>query len=788
MTVDAASGEAVDWAGRLVVAQDQDLENLAHTPFIDAGERFNLGAGDQALCAAAFSYLHRGSPGSEALVLALPRGKHDVALSIALACQVTQLSRLGALITRAMCPWRGSIVVIGQNTGVQRRLGEIQVAGTFMHGGVANALHAFRVRGDGSLADPQGSIEEHSGGSGRLLYLNTRIGWPTLPEERDPLVIIDATRIGQPATVGKALEWTRAHGARHVIVLTHLGDRAPLFELERAEMTPFVFDLAADIRSALVHELGMTRTDARMSSNELLAFGPPGLRVRKVNGSELAESLETGLVAMLSAPAREVWPFALSQAHRVLSGLRRLSMSVDQYNHAAAIDPWLSSLGSAVRTVERYPELRALGSSRTFAITQWGTVRNAAIAAYALAEQSNPKADALIDEVERALRQPDRSVIVRVADRAAAVAMPKILAASLGDDVVERVTVARCGEVLPWLPSAQGPVTEILPGAPPTWDISWLFTGESTDRVVLAYAFEVGWIERSILRCVHQVKAERETFFGRFHLGGAPDVAVEIELPEVTATAPTSKVAEFNVDEMWDKLLELDEPPPERFEPSTEVVRHPSRSTAALLEIRTDDGKIHLIAKDVDVEVFVAGKYRVRHAEELEAGDVLLYTTGTGRESIFTRLVAASHRTMGVDELDLILRRFRDACRSIRSGCRSWSEANQRLKAAGASATTQLAHWASGETIAPADANDVAVVARVAKDEQLAANWFRIDALAQELRRLHQSLGRDLSAAITEAMDGGGPHLAHVTRIVGADVAEIFDEFTTATVVSVNPH
>ena len=308
MTVDdlIESTPNPDWPGRLVVAQDQDLENLAHTQFIDDGERFNLGAGDQALCAAAFDYLHRGAPGREALVAALPRGKHDVALTVALACQVTQLSRLGALITKAMCPWRGSIVVIGQNTAVQKRLGEIQVAGTYMRGGVANALRTFRVRSDGSLANPQGAVEYHDGGSGRLLYLNTRIQWPALENERDPLVIIDATRIGQSATVGKALAWAEAHDARHIIMLTHLGDRGPLFELERAQVSPIVFDLAADIRSALIHELGMTRSDARMSSNELLVFGAPDLRVREVPAGELAEHLETGLAGFLSAPDREL--------------------------------------------------------------------------------------------------------------------------------------------------------------------------------------------------------------------------------------------------------------------------------------------------------------------------------------------------------------------------------------------------------------------------------------------------------------------------------------------------
>src|SRR5690606_10283739 len=150
----------------------------------------------QALVAVAFWYLHRARPGPEVMVLQVPRGEHDVALCVALAAQVSQLNRLSSVATALLCPWKGSIVVVGHNTAVQSRLGDVQVRGARLQGGVANALRVYRLRRDGDLAAPDGSVCRHTGGWGRLLYLNTRIGWPAVSSEKDPLVIVDATRIG----------------------------------------------------------------------------------------------------------------------------------------------------------------------------------------------------------------------------------------------------------------------------------------------------------------------------------------------------------------------------------------------------------------------------------------------------------------------------------------------------------------------------------------------------------------------------------------------------------------
>ena len=774
------------WAARLVRPDDRELENLAFTTFKDAGHRFQLGAGDQAVVSSAFSYLHRGRPGSEVLVLALPRGRHDVALGVALAVQCTQLDRLATPLAALLCPWKGSIVVVGQNTAVQSRLGELQIDGVYMRGGVANALRTYRVRNDGMLAGPDGSVSEHGGGSGRLLYLNTRTQWPQLPAEKDPLVIIDATKIGRSSNVGRALEWADAHGARHVIVVSHLGDRSSFLELERAGRTPLAFDLAREMREPLVHELGHAAGDAALSSNELLHLPEPTVRVRPVGADELAHHLFVGLTALRNAPgSQETWPYAVVRAHRLLTGLRRLVDDMDAYNRAAAVDPWLTSFGSALRAVERAAELPRVRSRwRTFSVAQWGTVRHSAIEACQALEMTNPKLEALVDEIDRALRDPDRTVLVRTADGVGATSLPNTLAERLGADALGRVHVMRCGEVRPWLEATSGPVTEIFPGAPAAWDGSWLFTGESTDRVVLAYPFEVRWVARSGERHLRDLQTDRQAFFDRFGFGASPTSSLTIGIPPVSPP-PRNELATLQVQDLWERILELDEPPPAEYDAADRVVRHGARSSAATLQVKTDDGRTHLVPCDHEVEVFVGGRYRIRLADELRIGDVMLYTTGTGRESLFTRLVAASHRALGVDDLDLVMRRFRDACRRIHTNEGSWAAGNRALEAAGASAGTQLQAWATGDTIAPADPEDVRIVAAIANDQQLSDNWFRIQALATELRSLHQRLGRVLSAAIAEALDGGGPHVRRVSQLVGADAAEIFDEFTSATITDI---
>lgn len=775
-----------DWPGRLIRPGDSELEHLSNTPFLDATQEFKLGAGDQALVAATLLYAHRSGPGPEVLELAVPRGSHDVALCVAMAVQLTQLDRLASPITSCFTPWHGSVVVIGHNTAVQRRLGELRVRGIHMRGGVADALRAHRIRSDGCLARPDGSVVPHNGGSGRLLYLNTRTAWPALPSEQDPLVIVDATRIGNSANVGRALEWAAEHDARHVVVVTHLGDSSIRFDLDKAGRARQTFDLAPGTCEGLVYELGAATGDARVSTNRLTDLPAATLRIRAVGDNAMTEGLFNGLRALSNARgSRETWPFAVGRAHRLLTALRRLVVDVDSYNKAAAADPWLSELFSARRVVERSADLPKVKSRmRTFAVAHWGTVRAAALETYDLLADQNPKLEALLDEVDRALRDETRKVVVRVPDRAAVQAATATMTERLGESVMERVAIVRVGEVRPWVKAADGRVTEILPGAPPMWDASWLFTGESTDRIVLAYPFEQRWIQTSVERQMHDLHLRRSAFYSSYGLGEPPQLHVTVEARELE-TPQRLEQESLTIDNLWERILSVDEPPPATYGPTDNAVRHGPRTGEPELTVVTDDGRAHLYPRGHEVEVFVAGKYRVRLADELQVGDTLLYRAGAGRETLFTRLVSASHQASGVEELDLFMRKFRDACRRVRSDAGSWAEGNRQLVAAGAVAGTQLQAWATGDTIAPADANDVRVVARLAGDENLAKNWHRIEALAQELRALHQRLGRVLSSAVTEAIEGGGPHVRRVAELVGSDAAEILDEFTSATITGI---
>ena len=774
------------WPSRLIRPDDKDLEDLAFTQFVDAGDEFTLGAGDQALVAATFSYLFRRDPDRQALALGIPRGENDVALCVALAAQVTQLSRLSMPLSALFCPWKGSIVVIGQNTAVQTRLGQLEVRKAYLRGGVANALRAYRIRADGRLSAPDGRITDHDGGSGRLLYLNTRIQWPQLEAERDPFVVIDATRIGAATNIRKALTWAEEHGTRHVVVVAHLGHSAPLDELERSGRTTWLFDLSDCNREDLVHDLGRGTSDARLSCNELLHHPRPTIRIKEVAAPELHEHLLAGLSVLPAAPrGREDWPYPVIQAHRLLSGLRRLTDTIDSYNRAAALDPWLTTLGGACRTLERNADIpRARGTWQLFQTNHWGAVRHAALTAYQLVSAGNPKLEALLDEIDRALRDPRRSVLVRTADRLGAVALPSTLRDRLGQDAMERISVARCGEVRPWLKVGSGPVTEILPGAPSAWDATWLFTGESTDRVIMAYPFETPWIERAAERSLVELVRRRAAFFSRFELGEPRDLRPDLVLPEASKDAAREAVV-LTLPDLWQQILDLEEPSASASDVADRVVRHGTSGLRPDLRVRTDDGRVHLIPSNHEVEVFIAGRYRIRLGSELQPGDQMLYTTGSGRDTLFTRLVAASHRTMRVDDLDIVMRRFRDACRRVRSREGSWAAGNRKLRESGASAGTQLQAWAEGETIAPQDPGDVLVVANLATDDALAGNWFRIEALASELRRLHQNLGRVLSAAIAEALEGGGPNLHRVKEMVGVDGPEILDEFTAATITQI---
>jgi hypothetical protein len=87
-------------------------------------------------------------------------------------------------------------------------------------------------------------------------------------------------------------------------------------------------------------------------------------------------------------------------------------------------------------------------------------------------------------------------------------------------------------------------------------------------------------------------------------------------------------------------------------------------------------------------------------------------------------------------------------------------------------------NWAEGTTIAPEDTQDIVRIGKVAVDQVIVQQARRLEAMARQVRGLHIRLGHLLSAAMTEAMAGGGANLDALGKLLGdVNAVELLDEF-----------
>ncbi|QBI19632.1 hypothetical protein ER308_08755 [Egibacter rhizosphaerae] len=167
-----------DWVDELLGYEgppDYTVAALRELRLRDDGADVWLGALDQVLAALTcwLARLRVRHGATAALHVQLPRGAHEVAAMLGI---FAQLARLRSTLdgARREPPFHGSVTVIGMDSALQRRLRRVSLHNV----GLAEGLAVHRVRSDGQLVDPSGAIVPYRVGRQRMLYLNTRVGYP----------------------------------------------------------------------------------------------------------------------------------------------------------------------------------------------------------------------------------------------------------------------------------------------------------------------------------------------------------------------------------------------------------------------------------------------------------------------------------------------------------------------------------------------------------------------------------------------------------------------------------
>lgn len=768
------------------------IERLHKLGVRDAGKHVHFGPLDEAtlhLVELALTDTARN------LTLELPRGKHDLAVMIGI---YVQLMRLGARMrgpADSPTNFLGSVVVIGLNTNLTERLRRIRIANESLSG----ALRAQRVRADGSVVDLAGTISPAQAWSDGLLYLNTSLGWPSLPGVQPGVVVIDRGSFSNPETLDRALTWCQQQTATRIIVLNTLGDAPPkvLDDSTRWLRWGWTPGLRADVR----HELGCRDSCGPLSTNPLLEVPvqPIGAALYRAPAlSQLRRRCLGGIAA--ARKTRQPFPKQIADAVRLVNLLGGMWGNVSTANVWAVADGRGVSAATLARSLRdaRGEDLR--GPWSAFRETQWPDLRRNALALHDLLAEYNPRLDVLAEVLDWALaNRPGTQLVVRTNGRSAAGALlqdllgehPRFNALNSDDPGPAQLSVLPYSTKLAWTTT---PAIEFHVGVPAPWRRSALLTGEASEQVVVVDTDERAWLD-TVVNSVDDewssalaVSAEvlhlappptahltaTRTVFGPLAIDGRGEDAEldDVALPTLDMSRLFAAISAA--------VAQVEQPEPGSAGDTGTMVGRPTLARPVVLE---PGDRLIWLPCEGEVEVLSGARYCAMPVADLTAGLSLVMPRGESRDALYRRLLLAAHKDVDVMAVELLLQNFRQGMRELHAREGGWDDVARLLRHRGSSVQSgsTCRSWATGQVIAPADPEDIRRVARMLYDDRMIVDgtWRRLALIAQELRRLHRELGRLLSAAIGEVATGrSGSNLQRLSEVCGGiDPAEIIEEF-----------
>jgi hypothetical protein len=783
----------MSWVDDLVPPElDENLvlKALDALAFFDESDAVNPGPLDMAALSLVYQMLTRPDMN---LALQLPRGDHDFAIFCGLFAQLTRI--LAKARPSAFPPgtaFAGPVIVIGMNTMVQDRLRKIRIANVSL----ADGLTACRVRSDGRVVDVDGRISRLRSDDERILYLNTRVGWPQLNQlSFVGLVVIDRTSFASHDILDRALAWAEAQKAQRILVLSDLGDDETVRTLTLSKRMYVVWPWARPLIDELVYECGRgVDSHSALSTNPLLWQDAEGVKIAACHAPAVDELFRSAFASLIMAPrldAQPPRPFVI--ARRLFFSLSRCVGTLGSFNEWAALDHRTSSMRSLRLDLEDSRSAAFVGRWSEFGATRWAGLRHDLLSLYDLIEAENPKLYGLAFTLEQLRSERDCEIIVRVPSEVSGFALVSDLI-DLGIEIDREsgaIRWATFGTRHPWASDSR---IDLYPGWLPASRLAALWSGESSLRLNLCYPFEQDLLRRSLGRGHRAQTASLASAFSALALGSTP--ADWPELADVSlsfkpdARPPTgAEVIQLDVDsgllvgeiaesEVEDGLvLDGDERVDGGEVFAQGIVLEPGNET-------------WWIREGGDIEVLADDRHSWRRVSQLEEGDQVIVPRGEGREQLFARVVEATHNREDLRAFDVFFGRWRRACWKVYEDCdQNWGTVTSRMRQAGSTVGWQtFRNWAEGRTIAPEDAEDIARIGRVAGDRLVEHEARRLDAMARQIRGLHVRLGHLLSTAMAEAMGDGGQNLSALSKLLGGmDATELLDEFEIRVVREVGP-
>lgn len=763
----------------LPAVADAGLDGLAFSTFIDGTVSVVVSPVDQLLVAFTRRLVREAVDG--VAVIQLPRARHRIALTLAICVHLLRMQEHMLA---------GPVVFAAQDVDMTAQLRTLRMRnfGTIAFGR-DNPLSAQRLTRTGDLAPLLGSPPAAADSS--LIYYSTRVGSPTL-RCHPPLVLIDATSITNTDNRARVLSWAREHSAVATVIVGDIGDDSLVQTVTAAGQAPLVFPVTPAEGAAMVYDFGRSEpVPSPMSSMWMLWQDAwPQLSVQRAGDTEINAAIARGLACMASRPAGPM-PLRLDCPSKLLNGGIRLAATVADYRRACALANRPGEGPGGLRNRLRRLDFAEPGRQwQAWGVAHWGELKFAVETLWRQLDEENPKLRLLWSMLDRANRSGRRQILIRCHSRAAAEATKASLTGegrtdaqtTLWEQVGPRVEISTFATRYP--PGYAD--IQILTANPPPWHFPLLLSGEAHATWMMAYDAEYAHLRRQISRWQENTNHMRRNTF--HYLGATEPAAVASPVPAVEedpsmCDPPALRLPGMSIIEVLNRAGEaIDYPSISGAGPGG---WHPSGTTRSCVPVRLDDGRTWWVPNEDDdrstpILVHTAAGERYLPLREVSPGDVVVVPAGDGTESVHARLVTISHTNDEVALLDGILEQFRTAARKVLRSNTTRRAAIDAVRRAGAAAAPQLTMWASGETIAPRSAGDIAAVFRAA--QQPHPDLRLLSSVARTLRTLHRDLGFFVAALASGHAEDA---VSRLRGLIGESAEELLDEFVVATVTDI---
>ncbi|MFB7722899.1 hypothetical protein [Nocardia sp. NPDC056100] len=760
---------------------DRGLDGIAFSTFVDGGVAVPVSAVDQLLVALIRHLIDRMP--RRVTVIQLPRARHRIALTHAICMHLLRLQQ--PLVA-------GPVVFAALDVDLTDQVRQLQMRNyrnLALHRD--NPLSAQRLTRSGQLVPVVGTT--FRSGDSSLVYLNTRVGNPALPQGNPPLVIIDAASITNADSRARMLAWASTHSAVSTVVVGDIGDESLVKAVTATGSAPLVLPVTDTEVKELVYELNKQKPEPSPLSSMWMLWRDkhPPLNIYRAGGTEINAAIARAFDCLGARPDG-LMPQTLDYPTKLLYSGTRLAAAVNHYRRACALAVRPGEGPTTLLRVLNGLTFTSTGPWHAWGVARWGELKVAVETLWRNLDETNPKLDLLWELLARAERADCGRILVRCHSTAAAVATAQSLRSetrtnaqiALWARISARVEIDTFTKRYP--PRHAG--IQILTGNPPPRHFSLLFSGEADENWLLAYDVEDIILRHQLRRWHDTTDVWRRNMYRVLGAAEPSSVAGPVLATEIHHTPPDlpelhlPQLSILDVLNSGDTVIDLSS-----IVGEASSDWHDLETTSNCVPILLDNGQTWWVPNENDQYgelatpvLVVTGSHRHLPLRDIRPGDAIVVPAGDGTDSAHARLVALSHTNDDVASLDAILGQFRRAARSVLETHTTQRLAIAAVRDAGAQAAGELKMWASGHTIAPRVPGDITAVFRAA--QQPAPDLLLLQRVAGRLRSLHRSLGYFVKVLASGHAEDA---LEKLRRLVGDGADELVDEFLVVTVISV---